>query len=258
MKNLTWVPKEELMSAAAKRFAPTDVLLDIGCGIMPQTYLAPSVHICVEPFQEYVDVLKQKTEHAADRSYLILKNTWDEALTSLPAKSVDTVILADVIEHLEKEVALALLKKTEAVARQQILIFTPLGFLPQAHPDGIDAWGLGGGAWQEHKSGWTPDDFGAEWEFIGARQYYFQDNLGRHFEEPFGAFWAIKKMDATAHQQRLERRELANRFSALASSLNYSAAVTAVLVTLSVAVHLKRTLSRLYRPLLRAIARRKS
>jgi hypothetical protein len=258
MTNTIWVEKEELMSAAAKRFAPTDILLDIGCGIMPQPYLTPSVHICVEPFQEYVDVLKEKVARASDRSYVIVKNTWDGVLASLPEKSVDTVVLADVIEHLDKHAALELLKKTEALARQQILIFTPLGFLPQVHPDGIDAWGLSGGAWQEHKSGWTPDDFGAGWEFVAARQYYFQDNLGGAFVQPFGAFWAIKKMDAGAHRQRLDRRHLTNRFSALAETLNYSAAVNQSLVALKLAAYLKRILTRFFRPLRRALARRRS
>lgn len=247
MTNVTWVAKEELMRRARQRFLETDVLLDIGCGIMPQTALVPCVHICVEPFQEYVDVLQKKNATSTDRSYVILRNTWDEALKILPRKSVDTVMLADVIEHLDKGAAVELLMQTEALARQQILIFTPLGFLPQTHPDGQDAWGLGGGDWQEHKSGWTPEDFGEGWEIMGSKEYYFEDNLGRPFSKPFGAFWAIKTFDTSHDHRRLERRRLSSRFATVASRFEHSLAAKQALVWLDLLAWGRNMGSRLYR-----------
>jgi len=82
--------------------------------------------------------------------------------------------------------------------------------MPQSHPDGIDAWGLHGAAWQEHKSGWMPEDFNGNWELFVAEKYHFIDNKGKAFENPFGAIWAINNIDkrrsiAPVKESRRER-----------------------------------------------------
>lgn len=62
--------------------------------------------------------------------------------------AVDAVAALDVIEHLDKEDGLLLLRRMEAMARKRVVILTPNGFVPQA----ADA-----NPWQEHKSGWTAE-----------------------------------------------------------------------------------------------------
>ncbi|HWP41979.1 MAG TPA: class I SAM-dependent methyltransferase, partial [Blastocatellia bacterium] len=114
-----------------------------------------------------------------------------------------TVFLLDVIEHLEKEESLKLLRATEQIARQQVIIFTPLGFLPQEHPDGKDHWGMEGGSWQTHKSGWLPEDFDDSWDIYAARAYHTHDNLGSEFEKPYGAMWAIKNIKDTSRNGQI-------------------------------------------------------
>lgn len=192
-----WVSGEELMAKASERIMPVRTLLDIGCGIQPQQILKPLIHICCEPFKQYVEKLQEITGRIHDRDYIILNASWADAVEMFPEKSVDTVILLDVIEHLEKEEALKLLHRTEKIARRQIAIFTPLGFMPQVHADGKDAWGLDGGAFQEHKSGWQPDDFDNTWEIIAAKQFHTIDSLNRTLDTPFGALWAIKTYPGT-------------------------------------------------------------
>ena len=189
---LTWLTAEEMLPALRKALEPVPVVLDIGCGIMPQPYLRPLVHICCEPFEQYVEVLQGKVRRRQDRTFVVLKATWAQALELFPPRSVDTVFLVDVIEHLEKEEARRLLAATEPLVRRQVVIFTPLGFLPQHHPDGKDAWGLDGGRWQEHRSGWGPEDFDSSWQIYAARAFHIADNMGRPLEEAFGALWAIK------------------------------------------------------------------
>jgi hypothetical protein len=191
---LTWLEADDLLPAVRKALEPVAVVLDVGCGIMPQPYLRPLVHICCEPFDQYVRVLQEKVCGQGDRTFVVLKASWSAALELFPPHSVDTVFLVDVIEHLEKEEGRQLLARTEAVARRQIAVFTPLGFVPQHHADGKDAWGLDGGSWQEHKSGWEPEDFDATWEVYAAKVYHRVDNLGRPLEPPAGALWAIKTM----------------------------------------------------------------
>jgi len=69
-----------------------------------------------------------------------------------------------VIEHLDKTEAEILLKQTEKIARVQIAIFTPLGFMPQHHDNGKDAWGMNDATWQEHRSGVVTRRF---WGYLG-------------------------------------------------------------------------------------------
>lgn len=185
--------KSEIKAAAMEAMLPARVLVDIGCGIVPQTYVKSLVHVCCEPFLEYVSLLRSNLNPIKNTVYIIEQMTWRDVVEHFPEKSVDTVILVDVIEHLEKEEGADLLRKTENIARNQVIIHTPLGFLPQYHPDGKDIWGLNGGAWQEHKSGWLPEDFeGDGWNFYICNEYHFTDNMGNALEKPFGVFWAIK------------------------------------------------------------------
>lgn len=243
---IAWVAASDLMREARARFAATDVLLDIGCGIQPQEHIRPAVHICAEPFRDYVDVLLKRVAGATDRSYVVLQADWAQTLAVLAPKSVDTVVIGDVIEHLDKEKALALLARTHELARRQVLVFTPLGFLPQSHPDGVDAWGMQGAAWQEHRSGWQPEDFEGNWEFVASKAYYFEDNLGQPFPEPHGAFWAILNITADGtHQARLAARSRAASFSGSAARLPGSFLVPACLRLLALAVQARSGLSRL-------------
>jgi hypothetical protein len=192
-----YLPKNELFSKAAKRLINAEVILDIGCGIKPQRLICPRVHICCEPFEQYLDCLSEAVKREFDRSYVLVKASWSDAVRIFPDKSVDTVFLLDVIEHLEKSEALELLMKTERIARRQIVIFTPLGFMPQRHLDGKDAWGLEGGLWQEHKSGWLPRDFGDSWEIFAAKDFHSPDSLHKKLDKPYGAIFAIKNMNSS-------------------------------------------------------------
>lgn len=217
MQQITWVSKNELTAAAMAAMEPTEVLLDIGCGIVPQNYVRPLVHICCEPYAEYVATLQDKisTMASRDRSYVVLNMGWDGAVRYFPEKSVDTVILVDVIEHLEKEEGRALLRQTEKLARQQVIIFTPLGFMPQHHADGKDAWGLSGADWQEHKSGWLPEDFeGEDWRFFAAREFHTVDSLNQPLEKAYGAFWAIKTCQGGQRAQLADREKVLQKWEA--------------------------------------------
>ena len=195
-KNIMWVDREILFEEVAKALESVEIVLDIGCGIMPQKLIQPRVHICFEPFRQYVDYLQEKVKNEFDRTYVIVNGDWNDAVTKLAPKSVDTVILIDVIEHLKKEDGRRLLSASEKIARRQIAIFTPLGFVPQDHGNGKDAWGLDGGGWQKHLSGWRPEkDFNSDWMIIGSKRFHLKNNKGEPLEKPWGAFWAIKTLE---------------------------------------------------------------
>ena len=192
--SITWLEKDELMPTASKKIENVDIVLDIGCGIRPQEHIVPAVHICCDPCRQYIEHLQNKVKDKRDRQYVIIKAKWSEIVNIFPPESVDVVFLLDVIEHIEKEEGKELLRATEAIARRQVVIFTPLGFFPQHSPDGKDAWGLDGGKWQEHISGWQPADFDDSWDVYAAKVFHTQDHTGKKYESPCGALWAIKNI----------------------------------------------------------------
>jgi len=184
--------KTKFWKTAERSIKKTDVVLDIGCGIRPQKYFKPKVHILCEPYYEYIQEL-QKQKGYSNRIILMLK--WNEVLKCLPEKSVDTIFLMDVIEHLPKKTGEKLLKKSLKIARKQIVIFTPLGFVKQHHEDGIDAWGFKGAKWQEHRSGWTPSNFSSDWAFFVHKNFHSQILInGKQFKPEHGAFFAINSL----------------------------------------------------------------
>ncbi|MCS5712445.1 methyltransferase domain-containing protein [Candidatus Berkiella aquae] len=179
----------ELLNAVEKAIKESDVVLDIGCGIRPMNYFKPKLHILVEPHQEYIDILTYR--NSGDKSVISLQQNALQALTQLADQSVDSIFLLDVIEHINKEEGLKIIQACERVAREQIVIFTPLGFMPQ-HVHEEDAWGLNGGKLQEHISGWTPADFGTDWAMYICNDFHAADANGLSLKKPFGAFFAIR------------------------------------------------------------------
>lgn len=147
-------------------------VLDIGPGIRPQSLVPCNEQICVEPHGEYADALRES-------GYRVIQAPAPGAFT-LFDDCVDTVVLLDVIEHMDKGDGRETIRQSCERARQQVVIFTPFGFMKQSGGDKSDAWGMNGQRWQEHRSGWVPS------EFIGWK--IFADS---RFAEGHAAFMAI-------------------------------------------------------------------
>ena len=185
----------ELLAAVEKSVKETEVVVDIGCGIAPMNYFRPKLHLMVEPWKEYSDILAYR--HSGDKSVIIIRTGALEALRQLADNSVDSIFLLDVIEHLEKEVGRQVIIESERVAREQIVIFTPLGFMPQhMESSQADGWGLGGSTVQEHRSGWEPEDFSAAWSFYICKDFHSVDFKGERLEQTYGAFYAVRNFEA--------------------------------------------------------------
>ncbi|MBE9203875.1 class I SAM-dependent methyltransferase [Synechocystis salina LEGE 06099] len=193
---ITYVDRDQLKATACKLMKDVDSVLDIGCAFRPQEYIESKVHICCEPYSEYMDRLI--VEKSNDSKYVFVNCDLKELDKIFPAGSVDSAILNDVIEHAEKEVGLRALAVLKKIVRQQIIVFTPLGFMSQeSEQKGLDQWGMGGAVWQEHLSGWLPADFPEEegWQIIVCKDYHQVDGYGRPLDKPFGAMYAILSND---------------------------------------------------------------
>jgi len=189
------VKRDELLEEARRAIRETEVVADIGCGIVPMNYFRPSLHFMIEPWKEYYDILSYR--HQGDKSVFVLRLGAIEALRSFADKSIDSIFLLDVIEHLPKDMGFEVISECERVAREQIVIFTPLGFMPQHMDSGeTDGWGLSGSSVQEHLSGWTPEDFGEAWAFYVSEDFHQVDFKRDSLEKAYGAFFAIRNFDS--------------------------------------------------------------
>lgn len=206
-RNITYYATPFELDEACNHFIrKTERVLDVGCGIRPQKYFNPQLHVCLEPFQEYIDILN--IHYGQNPTFVVLAGMAQDTLKSIPDKSFDSVFLIDVIEHLEKEDGVSLIKELERVSRKQVLLFTPLGFMPQHYEEGdTDAWGLGGTELQKHRSGWEPSDFDDRWEFHACKEYHKPSNPDSG-QEIFGAFWAVLNVPANAQTKSLPSKTL--------------------------------------------------
>jgi len=191
--NIRWFDRESLDSIIKEEIENVDIVLDIGCGIRPQTFIKPRLQILCDPFSEYIQILQNRFVNQS--GYLFLTGSWEEVVRMLPDRCVDSVFLLDVIEYLKKEEGILLIRECERVARRQIVLFTPLGFMPQEDENNsYDGWGLQGAKWQIHRSAWTPEDFEAPWRILGSKTYHHVNTRGEKLPLPQGAFYAVKNL----------------------------------------------------------------
>lgn len=124
-----------------------DTVLDVGAGLRPMCWYRPRRHLCIEPFGPYADEL-------CAAGYEVVQATALDALSSIRLAN-PAIYLLDVIEHMEAGDGRRVIDAAMALNPTQVIVFTPWGFEEQHG----DAWEMGGEFWQEHRSGWTPEDF---------------------------------------------------------------------------------------------------
>ena len=200
---VTYTSRDKALEVIAGKVEDVDVVLDLGPGICPQFFVNPYVHICVDAHLPYLEHLKK--ELGGDPKYVLINAPWDQVIGMLPDKSVDTVFALDFIEHLEKEDGLRMLREAERVARRQVVVYTPHGYFPQSYddPEKLDRWGMDGGYWQTHRSGWELEDFGEDWDFVFCPDFIELDENNQLMEKPMGAIWAFRNLSPGAKRRYL-------------------------------------------------------
>ena len=200
----TYISRIDVLELVTGHIEDVRVVLDLGAGIQPQPFVtSAAVHICVDAHRPYLERLQR--ERAGDPRYVLVNATWDQFVPLLPDKSVDTVFALDFIEHLEKQDGLRMLREAERVARRQVVVHTPLGFFPQSYedPQKPDRWGMDGGRWQTHRSGWEVEDFGGRWDFVVCPDYILLDENNETMARPMGSIWAILTLDPEGGRRHL-------------------------------------------------------
>lgn len=171
----------------------TRSVLDIGCGLEPQRFFKADRHICCEPCPAYADVLTSKLKHKDIHQYI--QTTAQGIVNVMPPKSVDSVFLLDVIEHLTKTDGANVIIKLEQIARKQIILRIPLGLCPNDYHGEKDCWGYYENGWQKHRSTWWPENFDSSWKIIICPHYTYILGDGSIHIPAYGTFFAIKNLD---------------------------------------------------------------
>lgn len=123
-------------------------ILDLGCGpcFKEQDKRFHNVDIyCVDIYKPYLKICQEygfKTIHTDIR----------QIEKYFPKNSIDIVWLLDVMEHLDKKDGLEVLDKVERIAKKQIIVWVPVGWLPQDIQND-------GNIHQKHRSAWYKEDF---------------------------------------------------------------------------------------------------
>lgn len=154
---------------------PTDVVsvLDVGCGLsLKSKYIPAQIRVGVDIYPEYFKHIE------ADVPYVVIKHDARNLLAIFEPKSFDIVIATDIIEHLNKYEALAMIQQCERIARKAVVLETPLGYIPQD----IDITGHGGHEHQTHRSAWYSRDLEALGYEVRLREYLMQD-VKRHTDQ---------------------------------------------------------------------------
>jgi hypothetical protein len=152
-----------------KRLLPTDLVVDLGSGVRPNFFIGQQLTICVELFEPYLKYLQNTL---SGERVITIKEDVLSFLKRQPSRSIETIVVTDLIEHLSKEDGELLIQEIERTVQKQALIVTPKGFMPQHVGEfETDAWEFTGNVLQNHISGWEPEDF-AKWEVVNSRNYY--------------------------------------------------------------------------------------
>ncbi len=136
---------------------PTDIVLDLGCGIMQSTtdILGETGNLCCKVVLG-VDVFPKYLNHIKYRYPTILMDIRNTSV--FLEKSYDVVLCIDVLEHLEKEEAIRLISEMERIARKSVIIYTPKDFV--LNDDHVkEAWGFVDNPFQIHRSHISQEEF---------------------------------------------------------------------------------------------------
>lgn len=159
-------------------------ILDVACGLSLKSKFIPAeIRVGVDIYDKYFDHIESKVP------YVVVKHDVRKLDEVFVPKSFDLVVALDIIEHLEKQESLDMIKQCEKIAKKGVILETPKGYVPQ----NLDILGHGGHEYQTHRSGWEP----AELEKLGYKvlvRNYMMSNAKRHTDLDVAP--AIQLMDA--------------------------------------------------------------
>lgn len=158
-----------------------DSVLDLGCGPdSPIQYCDIDYSIGVEAYGPYIKESSQKGIHDDYVKADITDLTFSE-------DQFESVILIEVLEHLNKKEGLNLLTEVEKWAEKKVIISTPNGFLPQKGKDGNPL--------QKHRSGYKLKEMrrkGYKAYGMAGLRYLREENTSKNMEKDSSLYSSIR------------------------------------------------------------------
>ncbi|HLD28622.1 MAG TPA: class I SAM-dependent methyltransferase [Patescibacteria group bacterium] len=145
-------------------------ILDVACGLsLKSKYIPAQIRVGVDIYEKYFDYIESKAP------YVVVKYDVRKLKDIFIPNSFDLVLALDIIEHLEKNESLAMLRQCEAIAKRAVIIETPKGYIPQ----NIDITGYGGDEFQTHRCSWEPEEL-QELGYQTVLRDYKMNDIQRH------------------------------------------------------------------------------
>lgn len=139
-------------------------VLDIGCGKgLVAGYGIRRKDVCMVGVDIFEPDLRIARERGAHDTHILS----DARFLPFKEKSFDAVMCLELLEHLDREEGLRLIRNAEAIAVRKVIISTPVGFLDvdaganRSQQDEFNPY-------QDHKGGWEPGELRA----LGYKVYY--------------------------------------------------------------------------------------
>ena len=148
-------------------------ILDVACGLSLKSKFIPAqIRVGVDIYDKYFDHIE------TDVPYVVIKYDVRKLEEIFLPKSFDLVLALDIIEHLDKDESLSMIRQCEKIARKAVILETPKGYVPQ----NLDITGHGGHEFQTHRCGWEL----AELQQMGYQTVvrdYTMANVKRHTDK---------------------------------------------------------------------------
>lgn len=165
-------------------FAGCQTVLDCGAGdgqALRRLEKVVPVRIGIEIFRPYIEARKYPSDS------IVINADLEDIDSLFIDKSVDGILLSDVVEHFEKDDGLRLVEKAQRIARKVVAIWIPWG----VHEQTYDDYGYDNHFFQTHKSYWEPEEF----QSLGFKthvydKYHTTHKLKQNVDPRAG--WAIK------------------------------------------------------------------
>jgi SAM-dependent methyltransferase len=147
-------------------------ILDVACGLsFKSKFIDAKIRVGVDIHEPYFEHIE------ADVPFAVVKYDVRKLSDIFIPNSFDLVIALDIIEHLEKDEAISMIKQCEKIARKAVVLETPEGYVPQ----NMDILGHGGDEWQTHRCGWEVKELEDLGYSVAVRDYKMID-VQRHTE----------------------------------------------------------------------------
>ena len=184
-----------LLKVEGEDWTPNGVL-DVACGLSLKSKFVTCTgpRVGMDLHRPYLEAAREQNPYV---SWIpVVGDATKLGETFLP-NTFDLVLLLDIVEHVEKEQALAMIAQAEEIARVAVVIETPKGFLPQD----LDILGFDAHHLQTHRCGFEPDELEALGYQVFARDYELAP-VKRHTTAPVQTqcqlLNAIKRLDGAA------------------------------------------------------------